>query len=65
MAMDRTLDEYLRNVGAKKEQRRENGKKRRMRDTQLDGFLPREHIDFFRELRIGSKRIRNKFKDVE
>jgi len=63
--MDRTLDEYLRNAGDKKEGKRENEKKRRLRDTRLDGFLPREHIEFFRELRIGSKRIRNKFRELE
>ncbi len=58
--MDRTLDEFLKaaveRVEPKEAPRR---KKKRLKSTSLESFLPEEHVNYFKQLRIGSKRIRN------
>ncbi|ASJ03208.1 hypothetical protein A3L09_08050 [Thermococcus profundus] len=57
--MDRKLDEFL-NAGAPAKKSESVRKKRkRLRETSLDRFLPEEHVDYFKALRIGSKKIRN------
>ncbi len=38
---------------------RETKKKKCLRETSLDAFLPEEHIEYFKQLRIGSKKVRN------
>ena len=52
------IDEF---IGARKPGKNERKvkKKKRLRETSLDAFLPEEHVEYFRQLRIGSKRIRN------
>ncbi|WP_297522213.1 PCNA-inhibitor [Thermococcus sp.] len=58
--MDGTLDEFLKNATGKGKHR-ENSRKRRKRlkSTSLESFLPEEHVNYFKQLRIGSKKIRN------
>ncbi|WP_297474915.1 PCNA-inhibitor [Thermococcus sp.] len=58
--MDGTLDEFLKNATGKGKPR-ENSRKRRKRlkSTSLESFLPEEHVNYFKQLRIGSKKIRN------
>ncbi|WP_258084298.1 PCNA-inhibitor [Thermococcus thermotolerans] len=61
--MDRKLDEFLRpasqRAAARDEQAGARKKKKRLKSTSLDSFLPDEHLDYFKRLRIGSKKIRN------
>ncbi|AIF69766.1 hypothetical protein PAP_06855 [Palaeococcus pacificus DY20341] len=57
--MDKTLDEFLNNAPVKNKEPMNRPKKKRLKEINLDSFLPDEHIRFFRSLRIGSKRIRN------
>ncbi len=58
--MDKKLDEFMASpIKVKQEEVRKNNKKKRLRMTKLDNFLPEEHINYFKALRIGSKRIRN------
>ncbi len=54
------LDDFLDNAGVSR--KRDEGKprkKKRLRETSLEAFLPEEHINYFKGLRIGSKKIRN------
>jgi len=39
-------------------------KPRRLKPTKLDAFLPEEHVDYFKRLRIGSKKIRSRYRDL-
>ncbi|WP_297074110.1 PCNA-inhibitor [Thermococcus sp.] len=58
--MDRKLDEFLRNTKPKvKSNEKPKRKKKRLKSTSLDYFLPEEHVNYFKQLRIGSKRIKN------
>jgi hypothetical protein len=59
--MDKRLDEFLTSVSSESpEKARKTGKKRRkLKPTNLEAFLPEEHINYFKGLRIGSKKIRN------
>lgn len=52
------IDEFIGTGKPRKNERRAK-KKKRLRETSLDAFLPEEHVEYFRQLRIGSKRIRN------
>ncbi len=58
--MDRTLDEFIKDAvkGAKSEEIPRK-KRKRLKSTSLESFLPEEHVNYFKQLRIGSKRIRN------
>ncbi|USG98956.1 hypothetical protein K1720_05190 [Thermococcus argininiproducens] len=57
--MNRTLDEFIKgDIKISKENSLNNKpRKKRLKSTKLDQFLPNEHIDYFKALRIGSKRI--------
>ena len=58
--MDRTLDEFLKAAaGRMKSEESPRKKKKRLKSTSLESFLPEEHVNYFKQLRIGSKRIRN------
>ena len=58
--MDRKLDEFIGNAAPKKPTKEKPvQRKKRLKPTSLDSFLPEEHINYFRDLRIGSKKIRN------
>ncbi len=58
--MDKKLDEFIGSpIKVRQDKARKNNKKKRLRMTKLDNFLPEEHINYFKALRIGSKRIRN------
>ncbi|WP_297068956.1 PCNA-inhibitor [Thermococcus sp.] len=59
--MDRRLDEFLASTSSEGQGKVPNpGKKRRrLKPTNLEAFLPEEHINYFKGLRIGSKKIRN------
>lgn len=60
MAMNRKLDEFIENAPPRREKKEKPVKNRkRFKPTSLDLFLPEEHINYFKELRIGSKKIRN------
>ena len=52
------LDHFI-GAGKPRKNERKVKKKKRLRETSLDAFLPEEHVEYFRQLRIGSKRIRN------
>ncbi|CAD5244344.1 PCNA-inhibitor [Thermococcus camini] len=56
--MNRTLDEFLEAAPPKVPGERRR-KKKRLKSTNLESFLPKEHVDYFKQLRIGSKKIRN------
>jgi hypothetical protein len=57
--MYRKIDEFI-NPGSRiKKETEGRKKKKRLKETRLDLFLPEEHVDYFKNLRIGSKRIRN------
>ncbi|WP_461866855.1 PCNA-inhibitor [Thermococcus sp.] len=58
--MNRKLDEFLRNskINVKSNDNHKRRKKR-LRPLSLEEFLPEEHVEYFKALRIGSKRIRN------
>ena len=56
--MDKTLDEFINgSIKLKDETKDKASKKKRLKSTKLDMFLPDEHINYFKALRIGSKRI--------
>ncbi|AIU70747.1 hypothetical protein TEU_10595 [Thermococcus eurythermalis] len=58
--MNRKLDEFLGNVEPKtKREEKPKTKKKRLKSTSLEAFLPEEHVNYFKQLRIGSKKIRN------
>ncbi|AEO13948.1 PCNA-inhibitor [Thermococcus sp. AM4] len=57
--MYRKIDEFLGREGTAKKEPETRKKKKRLRETRLDLFLPEEHVDYFKSLRIGSKKIRN------
>ena len=61
--MNRTLDEFLEAAPPKAPGNGDGGerrrKKKRLKSTSLESFLPQEYVDYFRGLRIGSKKIRN------
>ncbi|ANF23461.1 PCNA-inhibitor [Thermococcus piezophilus] len=58
--MDRKLDEFIGNTSPKVSQDdAPRKKKKRLKSTSLESFLPEEHVAYFRKLRIGSKKIRN------
>ncbi len=58
--MNRKLDEFLGSAKPKtKTEERPKKKKKRLKSTSLDSFLPEEYVDYFKGLRIGSKKIRN------
>ncbi len=58
--MDRTLDEFLKAAaGRMKPEESPRRKKKRLKSTSLESFLPEEQVNYFKQLRIGSKRIRN------
>lgn len=60
MPMDRKLDEFIGDATPKKVSKEKPvRRKKRLKPTSLDSFLPEEHINYFRDLRIGSKKIRN------
>ncbi|MCD6559835.1 hypothetical protein DRN43_02705 [Thermococci archaeon] len=56
--MDKTLDEFLNNGAPRSREDGARVKRKKLRDTNLDSFLPEEHVNFFKSLRIGSKKIR-------
>jgi len=54
------LDDFLGNASTpKKRNERKQGKKKRLRETSLEAFLPEEYVEYFKGLRIGSKKIKN------
>jgi len=57
--MDRKLDEFLSTGISVKKPENVQKKRKRLKETRLDVFLPEEHINYFKWLRIGSKKIRN------
>jgi acyl carrier protein phosphodiesterase len=60
MPMNRRLDEFIEGAPLRREKKEKLPKnKKRLKPTNLDSFLPEEHINYFKELRIGSKKIRN------
>ncbi|QDA32461.1 hypothetical protein FH039_08430 [Thermococcus indicus] len=56
--MKGTLDEFLEAAPPKVPGERRR-KKKRLKSTSLESFLPQEYVDYFKGLRIGSKKIRN------
>ncbi|ASJ11229.1 hypothetical protein A3L12_07955 [Thermococcus sp. P6] len=56
--MDGKLDDFLANATGSQE-REPDKKKRRLKSTSLESFLPEEQINYFKKLRIGSKKMRN------
>lgn len=56
--MDRTLDEFLNNAVPRNKDDGGKVKRKKLREMNLDSFLPEEHVNFFKSLRIGSKKIR-------
>ncbi|WP_457742675.1 PCNA-inhibitor [Thermococcus sp.] len=57
--MNRKLDEFLDSVKPKMRMGEKlKKKKKRLKSTNLDSFLPEEYVNYFKGLRIGSKRIR-------
>ncbi|MDK2869331.1 MAG: hypothetical protein PWP39_566 [Pyrococcus sp.] len=60
--MNRKLDEFLNSndTPSTKEENQKVKKRQRLRATSLDEFLPEDHISFFKNLRIGSKKIARK-----
>ncbi|AFK22730.1 PCNA-inhibitor [Pyrococcus sp. ST04] len=68
--MDRKLDDFF-ELGPKKRNNNKSNNsdskksRKKLKSTNLDEFLPEEHINFFKNLRIGSKRIaRKKIEEV-
>ncbi|AJC72237.1 MAG: hypothetical protein J7K48_07000 [Thermococcus sp.] len=57
--MYRRIDEFIGQGTITKKEQETRKKKKRLRETRLDLFLPEEHVDYFKNLRIGSKKIRN------
>ena len=63
VAMDRKLDEFFDNapqrVSSTPEENPPRKRRKRLKSTSLESFLPEEHVEYFKKLRIGSKKIRN------
>ena len=57
--MYRKIDEFIGHGSIVKKEPEAKKKKKRLKETRLDLFLPEEHVDYFKNLRIGSKKIRN------
>ncbi|WP_456368606.1 PCNA-inhibitor [Thermococcus sp.] len=57
--MNRKLDEFIGKSPKGASKKRSPKKRKRLKETSLDSFLPEEHINYFRDLRIGSKKLRN------
>ncbi|AHL22577.1 MULTISPECIES: PCNA-inhibitor [Thermococcus] len=58
--MNRKLDEFIGDVKPRiKSDEKPRRKKKRLKSTNLDSFLPEEYVNYFKGLRIGSKKIRN------
>lgn len=59
--MYKRLDEFLSSVSSEslEKAKKTEKKRRRLKPTNLEAFLPEEHINYFKGLRIGSKKIRN------
>ncbi|WP_099211230.1 PCNA-inhibitor [Thermococcus henrietii] len=58
--MNRRLDEFLGSARSKtKTEEKPKKKKKRLKSMSLEAFLPEEHVNYFKQLRIGSKKIRN------
>jgi len=58
--MNRRLDEFLAGAGSRTDpEKKPKKRKKRLRSTSLEAFLPEEHVNYFKQLRIGSKKIRN------
>jgi len=63
--MNKTLDEFINGsikINGKVPLNHKNSKKRlryivRLKSTRLDQFLPNEQVEYFKALRIGSKRV--------
>ncbi|MCO6040350.1 PCNA-inhibitor [Thermococcus alcaliphilus] len=56
--MEKKLDEFINgSIKIRSENKAKTSKKKRLKSTKLDRFLPDEHINYFKALRIGSKRI--------
>jgi len=56
--MDKKLDEFINgSIKIRGENKSKVSKKKRLKSTKLDRFLPDEHINYFKALRMGSKRI--------
>lgn len=57
-SMEKKLDEFINgSIKIRSENKAKLSKKKRLKSTKLDKFLPDEHINYFKALRIGSKRI--------
>jgi len=57
--MNKTLDEFINGsikINGKAPLNHKNSKKR-LKSTRLDQFLPNEQVEYFKALRIGSKRV--------
>lgn len=57
--MDKKLDEFIEKSTIKFNEQPQKVKRKRLKPTKLDNFIPEEHINYFKSLRIGSKKIRN------
>ncbi|NJE53751.1 PCNA-inhibitor [Thermococcus sp. 21S9] len=58
--MNRKLDEFLAGARPKANpEEKPKKRKKRLKSTSLEAFLPEEHVNYFKQLRIGSKKIRN------
>jgi len=58
--MNRRLDDFLGDTRPKRKTgEKPKGRKKRLKSTSLDSFLPEEYVNYFKGLRIGSKKIRN------
>ncbi|MDV3104312.1 MULTISPECIES: PCNA-inhibitor [Thermococcus] len=57
--MYRRIDEFIEAGGSVKKEEEPEKRKKRLKETSLDAFLPAEHVAYFKQLRIGSKKIRN------
>lgn len=57
--MYRRIDEFIGTGVSIKKEEAQRKRKKRLKETSLDAFLPAEHVDYFKQLRIGSKKIRN------
>jgi len=58
--MNRRLDEFLGDAKPKtRKEEKSRKKKKRLKSTSLEAFLPEEYVNYFKGLRIGSKKIRN------
>lgn len=56
------LDDFLTTAASRGEETGDDAprrKRKRLKSTSLESFLPEEHVDYFKKLRIGSKRIRH------